>query len=514
MAVSSILLLLLLLPIPLYLGALVFFLNPNRSHGKGTPPPSPPPIPILGNLWLTKSFSRLGHVLCRLKAIYGPIFTLYIGRSPAVFIMDRTLAHHALVRKGVAFAHRPPPLSTAHALSGNLRTINMAAYGPYWRLLRRALSAGVFHPSQLSLQADARAWALDALVDELVARAKAGGGVVKPSESFQLFSFRLFTLLCFGEKLDEGLISSMREAQMDTLDLAVMLRVYNLVPKILLVMFLGRWKKFLCIRRRLHDLFAPLIRARQQLRQSHGDTAAKLTSYLDSLLDLKHVEQGGRTLTEEEIVSLCSEFLSASADTTSTAVEWIIANLVIHQDMQEKLYEEIKSVMGGTQRATIEENDIRRMPYLKAVVLEGLRRHPPVHLLLPHTVVEDTAVDGYVIPRGAIVNCSVAEVGRDGEVWAESMEFRPERFLGGGEGEGVDLMGSLEIKMMPFGAGRRMCPGMGISVLLVEYLVANMVSRFRWEGVEGEEVDMTEEPGLTVGMKNPFRARIVPRGST
>lgn len=511
MALSFLLLLLLLFVFMLLYFAL-HFLPKLRSRSQGKVPPNPPPIPILGNLWLIKSFSQLGHVLRHLKAAYGPIVTVYIGRRPAIFIMDRTFAHRSLVQKGVAFSHRPPPLSSSRALGANVHTINMAAYGPHWRLLRRALSSYVFHPSHLGLQADARAWALDALLQQLTSEAEAGGGIVQLSERMLFSGFRLFTLLCFGDKLEEEIIKSIRDALMGGLKIAVMLRVYNLLPNLALLVFWRRLIKFLRILQQLDDLFVPLIRVRQQQRQSQREPSlSRSSSYVDTLLEFRHVDQGGRALSEEEIVGLCSEFLTASAETTSTGVEWIMANLVKHQDIQEKLWTEIESVMCATQRATVEEEDIRRMPYLKAVVLEGLRRHPPVHLLLPHMVAEETVLDGYVIPRGAIVNCSVAEIGRDGKVWSEPWEFRPERFLAGGEGEGVDLTGSKEIKMMPFGAGRRMCPGMGISVLLLEYFVANLVRKFRWKGLAGEEVDLSEKPGLAVGMKNPFRARIVCR---
>lgn len=214
-----------------------------------------------------------------------------------------------------------------------------------------------------------------------------------------------------------------------------------------------------------------------------------------------------RELSDDELVVLCSEFLNAGTDTTSTALQWIMANVVKYPEVQKKVMEEIESVVGVKSGEMIKEEDLQKMPYVKAVVMEGLRRHPPAHLVLSHTSTEEFTVEGYVIPKGALINFGVAEMGWDEKVWEKPMEFRPERFLS----QGVDVTGSREIKMMPFGVGRRICPGWGLAVLHLEYFVANLIKEFEWREVEGEEVDFTEKPQFTVVMKHPLRARIIPR---
>lgn len=232
-------------------------------------------------------------------------------------------------------------------------------------------------------------------------------------------------------------------------------------------------------------------------------------SYVDTLLDLELPDEK-RKLNEDEIVSLCSEFLNGGTDTTATALQWIMANLVKNPEIQERLHEEIKSVV-GEEAKEIEEEEAHKMPYLKAVVLEGLRRHPPGHFVLPHSVTEDTVLGGYKVPKKGTVNFMVAEIGRDPAVWEEPMAFKPERFIG--EKEAVDITGSRGIKMMPFGAGRRICPGIGLAMLHLEYYVANMVREFEWKEVQGCEVDLTEKLEFTVVMKHPLKARAVPRRS-
>ncbi|KAG5559081.1 hypothetical protein RHGRI_008859 [Rhododendron griersonianum] len=158
------------------------------------------------------------------------------------------------------------------------------------------------------------------------------------------------------------------------------------------------------------------------------------------------------------------------------------------------------------------------MPYLKSVVLEGLRRHPPGHFVLPHTVTNDIELDGYLVPKGAMINFMVADIGLDPKLWDEPMEFKPERFftntISGGDGapDLFDITGSREIKMMPFGAGRRICPAAGMAMLHLEFFIANLVWYFEWTAVEGDAVDLSEKQEFTVMMKYPLRAHISPRG--
>ena len=228
------------------------------------------------------------------------------------------------------------------------------------------------------------------------------------------------------------------------------------------------------------------------------------------MLDL-HLPEEKRKLEESEIVTLSSEFLSGGTDTTATSLQWIMANLVKAPQIQAKLFHEIKHVI-GKEKENVEEEDLDKIPYLKAVILEGLRRHPPGHFVLPHAVTEDITLEGYVIPKKGSVNFMVSHMNWNPKIWEDPMEFRPERFLmNNNNGEAFDITGSREIKMMPFGAGRRICPGYGLALLHLEYFVANLVWNFEWKAVEGDEVDLSEKLELTTVMKNPLQVLIYSR---
>ncbi|XP_010941434.1 cytochrome P450 89A2-like [Elaeis guineensis] len=478
-------------------------------------PPGPPALRLLGKFfWLRRPLQELEPVLRDLRARYGPIVTLHIGSRPAIFIFDRGLAHRALIEHGTSLSDRLTPVPAARFLSGNQHTISTAAYGPLWRLLRRNLISEILHSSRVKLYAPHRAWVLQVLTNHLRSQADSNdAGAVTAMESFHVAMFYLLVLMCFGEKLDEKAIKDIEISNRCLLLYRSQLNILGFLPRITRYVFRNRIKTASQMYQKLAEMFVPLIEARKEHKkqqQQKREEGGYVYSYVDSLLDMELPEEGRRKLTEEETVALCLEFLNAGTYTTSTALQWIMANLVKHQDIQAKLLEEIEEVV-GKDGEEIKEEDLQRMPYLKAVVMEGLRRHPPGHLVLPHKVREDVILDGYLIPKNASVNFMVAEMSWDGKVWEEPMEFKPERFLAGGSGEGVDITGSREIKMMPFGVGRRMCPGLGLAMLHLEYFVANLVSEFEWKAVDGEEVDLSEKLEFAFVMKRPLRACILPR---
>ncbi|ONK59074.1 uncharacterized protein A4U43_C08F2710 [Asparagus officinalis] len=360
----------------------------------------------------------------------------------------------------------------------NQRSVSSAAYGPLWRMLRRNLTAEILHLSRVKIYADGRDWVLGVLINHLHAQSKssADGGVVA-KDSFQFAMFCLLVLMCFGEKLDEKGIREIEVAVQDSLMYSRYLTVLAFLPRISKYLFWNRCKKALELRQKLMEVCLPLIKARREHKKQQKETEERFVfSYVDSILDIKLPEEGGRDLTEDEMLTLCNEFLVAGTDTTSTALQWIMAELVKNQDIQKKLIEEIE----GVTKEKVKEEDLQKMPYLKAVVMEGLRRRPPGHFVLPHAVTKDIKFEGYLIPKKAVINFMVAEMSTDGKIWSDPMEFRPERFLPGGE-------------------------------LHLEYFVANLVREFEWKTVEGEVLDLSGKQEFTLVMKYPLRARLIPR---
>ncbi|KAM7251014.1 hypothetical protein ACFE04_022897 [Oxalis oulophora] len=337
------------------------------------------------------------------------------------------------------------------------------------------------------------------------------GEPVQVLDQVQYSMFALLVFNCFGDKIDEGQVREIYDFQMHFKSNIGGFNLLHFWPRLTKIILYKRWREYYQLRRDQANIFLPLIMNAQrssQLAKLEDDD--NILSYVDTLLDLVIPEKG--KLNDEQLISLCSEFLTSGTDSSSTALQWIMATLVKHQEIQEKLFVEIEQVVERDQEL-IKDDDLKQMPYLKAVVLEGLRRHPPAHMVLPHKVTRDIVLRDYLVPAKCPVNFMVAEMGWDPDVWEDPMVFKPERFLNTPKGVvSFDVTGSKEIKMMPFGVGRRMCPAYGFAMLHLEYFVANLIWKFKWfaDDTNGE-VNLEEKLDFTVVMKHPLRAQVSPR---
>ncbi len=199
--------------------------------------------------------------------------------------------------------------------------------------------------------------------------------------------------------------------------------------------------------------------------------------------------------------------MGAGTDTTAISVEWAMAELIKNPRVQHKAQEELDRVIGFQRVMT--EADFSSLPYLQCVVKEGLRLHPPTPLMLPHRANANVKVGGYDVPKETSVHVNVWAIARDPAVWKNPLEFRPERFLE----EDVDMKGH-DFRLLPFGAGRRMCPGAQLAINLVTSMLGHLLHHFVWappEGVKLEEIDMSENPGLVAYMRTPLQAMANPR---
>ncbi|XBI39084.1 hypothetical protein VPH35_123946 [Triticum aestivum] len=407
--------------------------------------------------------------------------------EPAIFIAGRDAAHRTLARDGATFAHRPPSWSFGF----NAHGVNSSQYGGRWSLLRRNISS---HLAGAPL-AGALQYSLGKLVSSLdCVAAAAKNHVVVPSEMLRHAVVSFFASLCFGEGVEEDVLRQLRGVHAEILSLVVELGAFHLMPALLEVAcYFPRCRKLSNAQKRHRATVTTLISARQQ-RDSDGVGSGRRRCYVDTLLELR--------LGDEEMVSLCWEFMNAAAKTTSTALEWIMARLVLHQDIQRKLQKDI--ARGGEVDGNCTADGERRSPFLDAGCSKRCSSPPPGNVYL----------DGYVIPKGSVVNYGVADIGRDATSWTNPVEFLPERFLEGGEGYGVSVTagsgcGEESMKMMPFGSGRRACPGATVALTVLKSFVEKLVTRFEWTPVGA--VDMEEKPGLVTEMRTPLRTCLVVR---
>lgn len=275
-------------------------------------------------------------------------------------------------------------------------------------LLRRNLTTEILHSSRVRSYSHARRWVLQNLLECLKSQSKSGDPVYV-MDHFQHCMFSLLALICFGDKLKEKQIEEIKKVLRHILFCFGRVNTLNTWPRLSKIVFRKQWEDLLQARKQLSDVLIPLIRQRKHLKegklsevQEEQNKDEYVLSYVDTLLDLQPAEET-RNLDEEEIIDLCSEFVNAGADSTATALQWIMANLVKYPHTQEKLFMEIKKVVGD-EKDVVKEDDLQKMTYLRAVILEGLRRHPPGLFVLPHALSEDVVLDGYIVPKNGTVN--------------------------------------------------------------------------------------------------------------
>ena len=192
----------------------------------------------------------------------------------------------------------------------------------------------------------------------------------------------------------------------------------------------------------------------------------------------------------------------AGIDTTSATVEWAMTELLRSPDRIAKARAELKEVIG--EKEGVQESDISRLPYLQAVIKETFRLHPPAPLLIPHKADEDVEINGFIVPKNIQVLVNVWASGREPTMWSDPENFEPERFLG----SDIDVRGQ-HFELIPFGAGRRICPGLPLAYRMVHLMLASFIHNIDWkleDGMKPEDLDMEEKFGLTIQKALPLKA--------
>ncbi|KAK7400639.1 hypothetical protein VNO78_11868 [Psophocarpus tetragonolobus] len=253
-----------------------------------------------------------------------------------------------------------------------------------------------------------------------------------------------------------------------------------------------------------------VIKKRREIvkRRKNGEVVEGEVSgvFLDTLLEFAEDETMEIKITKEQIKGLVVDFFSAGTDSRAVAIEWALAELINNPRVLQKVRDEVYNVVGKDR--LVDEADTQNLPYIRSIVKETFCMHPPLPVV-KRKCVEECEINGYVIPEGALILFNVWAVGRDPKYWDRPLEFRSERFLeSGGEGEAgpIDLRGQ-HFQLLPFGSGRRMCPGVNLATSRMATLLASLIQCFDLQVVSSDgqilkgkdaKVSMEERAGLTV----------------
>ncbi|CAN6251290.1 unnamed protein product [Urochloa humidicola] len=464
----------------------------NAIHCRRLPlPPSPPGLPVIGHLHL---IGFLPHVALRgLDARYGRggLMLVRLGAVPTLVVSSPRAAEAVTRTHDNLLASRPPSASAAALLNGSL-DVAFAAYGEHWRQAKKLLTTHLLTSRKVqSYRAGREEEVLLAVAK--INGAAAAGGAVDMSELLYGFTTDVMCRAVSGGRFFKvgDRTRLFRELLDATAALIGGVNAEDYFP----------WLLRIGVFRRAIHAKADKVRKRwdELLDRVIDDHEGKLVEqeepdFIEVLLSHQH-EYG---LTKDHLKAMLIDIFFGGTDTSYIVLEFIMAELLRNPRVMSILQSEIRRcVPEGQQMVT--EDDLTRLPYLKAVINETLRLHPPAPLLAPHYSITDVHVDGYMIPAKIPILVNAWALGRDKSAWADAEEFKPERFMG--IDVDINFKGN-DFQFLPFGAGRRICPGMNFSISTLEIMIANLMYRFNWEVPAGMgSIDMTEVFRLTVHRK-------------
>ncbi|XP_031252260.1 iridoid oxidase-like [Pistacia vera] len=466
-------------------------------------PPGPKWWPVVGNIF---QLGLIPHVsFAKLANKHGPIMTLWLGSMCTVVVSSNEVARDMFKNHDVVLAGR----KIYEAMKGEYGTegsIITSQYGPHWRMLRRLCTTEFFVSSRLDAMRGVRSRCIDRMVQYVEDASSCGTNAIDVGRFVFLMAFNLIGNLIFSKDLLDP--KSERGANFfyhagKVMEFAGKPNVADFLPIL-------RWLDPQGIRRktqfhvdRAFEIAGGFI---QERTESNKELNKK--DFLDVLLEFRGdgLEEPSK-FSSRTINVIVFEMFTAGTDTTTSTLEWAMAELLHNPEKLRKVQDELRSTIGPKKK--IEEKDIEKLPYLKAVIKETLRLHPPLPFLVPHMAMDSCNMLGYYIPKETQILVNVWAIGRDPKTWKDPLVLKPERFL---EKDKADYKGH-HFEFIPFGSGRRMCPAMPLASRVLPLALGSLLYSFDWklaDGIKPENMDMSERMGITLRKAVPLKAIPLP----
>ncbi|XP_050231737.1 desmethyl-deoxy-podophyllotoxin synthase-like [Mercurialis annua] len=462
-------------------------------------PPGPRKLPIIGNIH--QLIGGLPHHKLRdLARKYGSIMHLQIGEVPTVIISSPESAKQVLKTHDILFAQRPF-LLVADIIFYKASDIGFAPYGDYFRQLKKICMIELFSSKRVRSFRPIREEEVSNFIGSISSSA---GSPVNLTKMFHSLSSAITVRAAFGDKcpLDQEEFIAVSQ---EVVKMFSGLSIADLFPSSkLLPVITG-------IRYRLNKLHKKVDLVLEKIINAHRlSISAKTNTDEDLVHVLLNLQQHGNlefSLTTDSIKGVILDIFMAGADTSATVLEWAMSELIKNPNLMQKAQAEVRQVVNG--KRNVDETITDELKYLKLVIKETLRLHPPGPILAPRKVCEQCQIDGYDILAETRVIVNVWALGRDPNYWFEAEKFLPERFID----SPIDNKGA-NFEYLPFGSGRRMCPGALFGLATVELALAQLLYHFEWElpnGKKKQDLDMAEKFDGVAGRKTDLYVIPIPR---
>ncbi|KAE8677950.1 hypothetical protein F3Y22_tig00111466pilonHSYRG00007 [Hibiscus syriacus] len=455
-------------------------------------------LPFLG-------IDNLHLVFTKLAGVYGPIFKLWLGNKLYVVISSPELAKQVVRDHDVTFSERDPPIA-AQIASFGCNDIAFDSYSsPSWKNKRKVLATELLTTVRLN--------ACYGLRREQVARAigdvyeNAGKPVDIGKLAFLVSVNATISMILggkFGGEKGDTIKDHFKEISAEQMVLIGKPNVSDIFPSIARFDIQGIERRM----NEIHELLNQLLESLIQVAAEEEKNDQKL-GFLQLLLHLESNknEDNASSLTMDQVKGLLTDTVVDGTDTTTTMVEWTMAELIQHPEIMEKVKQELADVVGLNN--SVEESHLPNLRYLNAVIKETFRLRSPLPLLVQRCSAESVDLGGYTIPKGSRVFLNTWFIHRDPHVWDSPLEFKPERFLNEIHGT-FDYCGN-DFRFMPFGSGRRRCPGLPLAEKMLYFILASLLHSFGWKLPRGTVIDMSTKFGIVMKKKEPLLVIPTPR---
>nr|QWK52341.1 cytochrome P450 705A37 [Isatis tinctoria] len=467
-------------------------------------PPSPPSLPIIGHLHLLLS-TLIHKSLQRISNKYGPLLHLRVFNYAILLVSCPSVLYEIFKAHDVNISSRGLPPIEESLFFGSFSYF-MAPYGDYWKFMKKLVATKLIAPQTQEQSRSDRAVEIERFYANLLDKAR-------KKESVDIFQEAkgLVRNIIFKISLGRSCVEDNNEAERvvklsnEMAALSKKLFLAQILNKPLEKLGISLFRKeIMAVSDKVDELLESIVVERKEKLDEH-----QCKDLMDTFLAAYRDENAEYKINMNHIKAFFAELFTGTIDSTSTTIQWAMAEILNSPNTLERLREEIESVVGRTRM--IQETDLPKLPFLDAVVKEVLRLHAHGPLSV-RKFQEGCKIRGFYIPENTTLVVNAYAIMRDPNYWEDPDEFKPERFLDSLRPlPAEEARREQALKYIPFGTGRRACPGGNLASIFVRTAVGVMVQCFDWE-IKGEKINMEEAAGrIFLNMAHPLKCTPSPR---
>ncbi|XP_059453896.1 cytochrome P450 82A3-like [Corylus avellana] len=474
--------------------------------------------PIIGHLPLLGGTNTPHITLGAMAEKYGPIFTIHLGLQRALVISSWEMAKECFTTNDLAVSSRPKFVAAKH-FGYNFALFSFAPYGPYWRDIRKIATSELLSNRRLEILSYVRVSEVETTLQELykvwTKKKESGQILVELKQWFGDMSLnvilrmvagkRYFSTTAVADEVHEEESQRIQKLVREFFHYIGMFVVSDTIPCLGWLDLGGHEKAMKKAAKELDGLLGKWLEEHKRKRAAGEDKEDK--DFMDVMLSVLDGKDVAGYDADTINKATCLNIILGGADTNTVTIIWAISLLLNNRQVLKKAQEEL-DIHVGKERA-LNESDINQLVYLQAIVKEALRLYPAAPLSGPREFSKDCIIGGYHVPKGTRLITNIWKIQIDPRIWSDPLAFKPERFLTA-QLKDVDLRGK-SFELIPFGSGRRVCPGISFGLQMVHLTLASFLHRYDISTPSNAPVDMTESLGLTNLKATPLEVLITPR---